>query len=105
MAKKQSQTPRGAAFWGQHIKSWQKSGISQAQYCEQKNLRISAFGYWHRKLGSLDSEIKFVKLPANHPRTGSTLEIQFGAEIKIRVDAQFDPELLVQVLKALRGAL
>ena len=105
MAKKQSQTLRGAAFWGQHIKNWQKSGMSQAKYCEQKNLRVSAFGYWHRKLSSPDSEIEFVKLPANHPHAGSTLEIQFGAEIKIRVDSHFDPELLVRVLKALRGAL
>jgi hypothetical protein len=105
MLKKQSQTPRDDAFWGQHVKSWKKSGLSQAKYCEQKNLRLSVFGYWHRKLGSLDSKVKFVKLPASSPCAESILEIQMGAEIKIRVDAQFDPELLIHVLKALRGSL
>lgn len=34
-----------AQVWQQHIRQWRDSGLSQAQYCKQSNLKESAFSY------------------------------------------------------------
>ena len=36
-------------FWQLHIKQWQASGLSQAEYCRQQALVIHQFTYWKHK--------------------------------------------------------
>lgn len=36
--------------WLQRIKSWQDSGLSQAAWCRQNDVKASRFGYWKKKL-------------------------------------------------------
>ncbi len=37
-------------FWQDHVKEWEQSGTSQADYCRRQDLNIKLFGYWKRKL-------------------------------------------------------
>ena len=39
-------------FWSKHIKQWNKSGLTQASYCEQENLKPHQFFYWKVKFGA-----------------------------------------------------
>lgn len=41
-----------STFWQEHVTAWQASGLTQKAYCEEQDLRYSAFGYWVRKLHS-----------------------------------------------------
>lgn len=37
-------------FWQSHIAGWQHSGMSQAAYCRQHDLKLTSFGYWRTRL-------------------------------------------------------
>ncbi len=38
-----------SAFYAQHMKDWQQSGLSQDKYCKSVNLSYPAFVYWRVK--------------------------------------------------------
>ena len=35
--------------WQQRIQEWKASGLSQAAWCKQQNLKPTQLSYWHRK--------------------------------------------------------
>ncbi len=41
--------PSKQSFWQHHLQSWQASGLSQAAYCNQHQLKMATFGYWRSK--------------------------------------------------------
>ena len=43
-----------SAFYAQHIKHWQQSGLSQDKYCKSVNLSYPAFVYWRVKFRDQD---------------------------------------------------
>ena len=66
-------TPNRQRFWQRHIKQWQSSGLNQAQYCKQHNLKESALSYHkcRQQLSNHDicaispvKKIGFIQLPA-----------------------------------------
>lgn len=38
-----------SAFYAQHIKDWEQSGLSQEKYCKSANLSYPTFVYWRVK--------------------------------------------------------
>ena len=36
--------------WLNYISQWKRSGLSQESFCRGKDLRLSTFGYWKKKL-------------------------------------------------------
>ena len=42
-------TERGR-YWVQHIRQWQQTEITQAEYCRGHHLSVAAFGWWRRQL-------------------------------------------------------
>ena len=36
-------------FWQSHLDAWALTGLSQAEYCRQNNLKTHRFTYWKRK--------------------------------------------------------
>lgn len=43
-------------FWRDHVATWQASNLTQKAYCETHRLRYSTFGYWVRKLRTLNED-------------------------------------------------
>jgi hypothetical protein len=43
-----------SAFYAQHIKDWQQSGLSQDKYCKSVNVSYPAFVYWRVKFRDQD---------------------------------------------------
>jgi hypothetical protein len=43
------QSNNKSAFYTQHIKDWEQSGLSQEKYCKSVNLSYPAFVYWRVK--------------------------------------------------------
>ncbi len=41
--------PRKLAYWSEHYRSWQASGLSQRDYCVQAGLSYSSFDHWRRR--------------------------------------------------------
>jgi hypothetical protein len=54
--------------WQGHIKFWQQSGLSQAEYCRRNSLSIKSFGYWKRKDSrSSRGQLNFFPLVLTNP--------------------------------------
>ena len=96
-------------YWKQHIASWQETGLTQAEYCRQHNLKHHQLVYWKKRFLKTETEVSFVPLkleellaiPAR-PESAS-LSLVINNHFKIEIRAGFDAQLLRQLIFALRG--
>ena len=110
MAKKNQNRPGSPAFWRQHNLAWERSSLSQREYCRRHGLKLSTFGYWRRRQTQSSQPAaqatEFVKISAatGAPRS-SGLELVIGDEVIVRIGNHLDPELLIEVVRAVRRAI
>jgi hypothetical protein len=92
-------------FWEAQIQAWQASGVSQAEYCRQNNLKMHQWWYWRKRISHLsDSDITFVPLNLSSDkmyRSGVNVVTPNG--YRIEVDNSFDLSKLRQLVTAVRG--
>ena len=69
--------------WQQHIDEWQRSGLSQQDYCRSHGISLASFGYWRRKLKRNESaKPRFYPLVVS---TGRDAEITSHENSELRV--------------------
>ena len=39
-----------AKYWARLVESWQKSGLTQAEFCRRRGVKAVTFAWWKRKL-------------------------------------------------------
>lgn len=90
-------------FWTSHVQSWERSSLSQADYCRQNNLNKNRFSSWKRKFSSSIVNNHFIEIPkkALIPVMSDSIDIIINDCIKIKLTSNFNIELLQSVLKAL----
>jgi len=50
-------------YWQEHIESWRRSGLSQAEYCRLNSLRLKNFWYWKKRYsGKTLEQVRFFPL-------------------------------------------
>ena len=97
------------SFWKQHIDSWQETGLTQAEYCRQHNLKHHQLVYWKKRFLKTATEVSFVPLKLDDlldistPPTQASLSLVINHHFRIEIRAGFDAQLLRQVIVALRG--
>ena len=97
------------SYWRQHIDSWQQTGLTQAEYCRQHNLKHHQLVYWRKRFLKTETEVSFVPLPLDDLLDPPTLQKQaplvlvINNQFKIEIRAGFDTQLFQQLLFALRG--
>ncbi len=90
--------------WWSHIEKCKSSGLSQARYCREQNLKYHTFLYWRKKLSvpcsTSESGADFVEIgcPAE---SSSSLRIWVG-DLCVEVNENFSIPLLSRVVAALR---
>ena len=97
------------SYWKQHIDSWQETGLTQAEYCRRHNLKHYQLVYWKKRFLKTETAVSFVPLeledllniPCQQDRAPLCLVI--NNHFKIEISAGFDPQLLRQLIFALRG--
>ena len=96
-------------YWKQHIGSWQQTGLTQAEYCRQHNLKHHQMVYWKKRFSNTETGVSFVPvkledlldIPAQPDC--APLSLVINDQFKIEICAGFDALLLRQVIVALRG--
>lgn len=109
-AKTQDQCRAKKRLWQVHIRAWEKSGLSQNEYCRRNKLRPNQFCYWKKKLIGDNREItRFVPVTVqphkgdqSHDPGDSGLTILFD-KITIKLKNDFNPSALVKAVSALGG--
>jgi hypothetical protein len=92
-------------FWKGQVACWEQTDTTQAEYCRQKNLNLSTFGYWKRKI-SAPTVAKFVEVHVkeNIPLPGSSsIKVLIGDDLAIEVGDGFNPDSLRKVVMAVRS--
>ena len=97
------------SYWRKHIDSWQQTGLTQAEYCRQHNLKHHQLVYWRKRFLKTETDVSFVPLqledlldlPARQDQASLTLII--NNQFKVDIRAGFDAHLLRQLIFALRG--
>lgn len=39
-----------AKYWARRVESWEKSGLTQAEFCRRRGVKAVTFAWWKRKL-------------------------------------------------------
>ncbi len=101
--------------WTRVLERWRKSGQEGRAFCQRHGLRESAFRFWLSEIPERARRRKVQKRPlrllparivsaSSQAPTARPLEILVGPGRTIRVGADFNPELLVKVVRALEAA-
>jgi hypothetical protein len=96
-------------YWRQHIEHWQQTGLTQAEYCRRHNLKHYQLVYWKKRFSKTETHVSFVPL-----KLEDLLDISSGPDqaplclvidnhFKVEIRAGFDPQILRQLIFALRG--
>jgi hypothetical protein len=105
------------AYWRDQLLQWAQSGISQKQFCQQRDLSPHAFTWWKAKYrAELNLPYRAVRKSASQGRKHGFVEVKvFNSEPEplyevvltnqrsIRVGDRFDPERLKQLIQAVES--
>ena len=97
------------------IAEWKRSGLSQAEFCRRRGIKIGAFGWWKRQLGKPAGDVpkrrgrppkvssRFVEVRLTGTSSASTYEVVLARGRLIRAPSQFDPQILSQLITAVES--
>ena len=90
-------------FWKDHIENWNKSKLTQTDYCKQNDLIVHRFTYWKRRfVPENQANISFVplQLSSNLPVFAgkSALNLFTPNGFRIEVTSGFDPATLKRLI-------
>jgi transposase-like protein len=93
------------AYWRERIAEQERSQIPVQQFCKERGITEQSFYVWRKRLRQ-QAPKRFALVetePARQqaPKTG--LELMLVTGERLRIGADVDPSLLLQVLEALRG--
>ena len=90
-----------AQFWQDHITAWQGSGLSQAAYCKQHEIKFHNFAYWRNRLSPAKApSAKLMKLGAMPASSRVVMNLALG--VRLELSASDLPVVLPAVLHILR---
>jgi hypothetical protein len=101
-ASRQNQRTKKQKYWQHHIEEWSQSGLSQAAYCREYNLKIKSFVYFKSRLKK-NLPVQFVQVPIEPVPAPSFLKLNIGSSFQIDIPDGFSQNTLTQVLQVLRG--
>lgn len=103
-----------AALWADRIHTFQESGLSRKDWCQQNEVPQSTLSYWIRKIQGKDTQAEsrsdpvFAKLPSERELRydavagNSPVTILLPENIRIEVDADCPARLMAALLQALK---
>ena len=112
MSEQRSQpelSEQSRTYWKRHIENWRSSGLSQANYCRQHELKIHQFSYRKRRFIEADRGTSFVPIPIRGPlpqapdRGSAPLRLVMDKDLAIEIHPDFDPRLLRRLIATLRS--
>ena len=108
--------PEKRRHWQAQIAAWERSGLTQAEYCRRQGLNPSLFGTWKHRLGLAappgDGEVEFVGFPLvamDERSTGaaaapaSSLTLVVDDRFRVEIGDGFAAATLARVVQTLQG--
>ncbi len=109
-----------AGYWRRMLADWAASGLSQAEFCRQRDLKAVTFAWWKRRLRNGDgarfahpvraprrpgrSTFVELALPSRPACAGLAYELALPGGACLRLPADFDAERVARLVHALVAA-
>ncbi|MEN8129952.1 MAG: hypothetical protein ABFS45_07110 [Pseudomonadota bacterium] len=94
--------------WRERVDAWQRSGQSQKVFCQNHQLGLASFQRWRRLFKSQEKSTDptpVALLPVSVKQTSpSKLSVVVNDDLRIEIPADFDPNVLRQLIQVLRGS-
>lgn len=92
--------------WLEHIRAWERSGLSQKAYCEQHHVGFASFQRWRRiameeEKPTNDSPLTFIPVNVTKPHS-SCLTLRIKQDLRLEIPVDFDSGTLRQVIQILQ---
>jgi hypothetical protein len=58
---------KGEKFWGEQVRAWRQSGLSQARYSARQGVSVASLRYWSARLAKMSGGLSLVpvqRIPA-----------------------------------------
>lgn len=91
MSATKEESQKLSKYWGDQIKQWSESGLSQSEYCRINNLKSNRFTYWKIKLTKENLPTEFVQVPS--PQVRELLPHPAPAMLKLNIDTGLQIEI------------
>ena len=102
------------AYWQDQLLQWAQSGLTQKQFCKERNLSSDAFAWWKaRYRDELNLPYRLVKTRSTKKHKHRFVEVKVSEDTSIlsyevvlanrrciRVGERFDPEVLRKLITA-----
>jgi len=70
-----------ARYWATQVAAWERSGLTQAEYCRRRRIKVGSFAWWKRQLrGPAPSQ---PTRPADRPKRSAKASKQRGRPTKL----------------------
>ncbi|MEC4114963.1 IS66 family insertion sequence element accessory protein TnpB [Myroides pelagicus] len=81
----------------QHVENWQQSGLTQAAYCVQENLKVPTFNYWvnkyQKQYTSSEGDSSFITIAKQASLASGNYEIVYPNGVTLRINTSNLAEL------------
>ena len=93
--------------WQKIIDGWKQSGQTQKNYCQAHRLKLSIFGYWHRRIIENRQELKLIRIgePSKvipHAKSAPII-LHVGNLFRLEIPSQIDYRSLESILNILEA--
>lgn len=91
-------------YWKHHYNSFLKSGLTQREYCRQKDISYWTFNQWKRKFNKSDVDRSIQEIPvkiSSEKASGQSFEIIFTNKLRLSVPDNFSCDTLKKILSVL----
>ena len=93
------------AFWQQHIWRWERSGLTQSDYCTQSGLTKTSFSKWKQRL-TCEEGPQLVEVGCIATPSGPALCLVLGGgQYRLEIGREVSVEALDAVLTVLESRL
>ena len=100
------------AYWGEHIKKWQASGLAQRAYCKQEDIKWPTFDYWRRQILSTvataqptkkksTADLTLIPVRVKDKQSHGAIILRHPAGWELCLSGAVDPAWLSEILKRL----
>jgi hypothetical protein len=103
-----NQKTRNQRHWNAHVKVFEKSGLSRAEYCRQNKLSYHAMTYWCRRISrKKESQSNLVPVPFHYLQNQQVqpirepLRLILPKEMSIEIGDNFSEHTLTKLLAVL----
>lgn len=120
-----------AAYWQRLLTEWERSGLSQAEFCRRRGLKAVNLAWWKRRLRAADgaaggrrerragravrsgfvevavsrgsASVSALRAPSSVP-TSDRYELVLPGSVELRLPDDFDPERVARLVRELVAA-